>query len=68
MQGGTLWFVGDSVVDIQCARNAGAVAIIVGGEVTGGADASEIAAFCPDWHFTDCEELAGVVKRVRKAL
>ncbi len=68
MQGGTLWFVGDSVVDIQCARNAGAVAIIVGDEVTGGADAAETAAFCPDWHFPDCEELAGVVKHLRKAL
>ncbi|RCK52644.1 HAD family hydrolase [Thalassospira profundimaris] len=68
MQTGTLWFVGDSVVDIQCARNAGAVAIIVGDEVTGGADASEMAAFCPDWHFRDCEELAGVVKHLGKVL
>ena len=68
LQGGTLWFVGDSVVDIECARNVGAVAIIVGDEVTGGADATETAAFCPDWHFRDCEELAGVVKHFGKVL
>lgn len=63
-----LWFVGDSVVDIQCARNVGATAILIGDEITGHDDAQNSANLTPDWHFADCEELVRVVKTFAKVL
>lgn len=63
-----LWFVGDSVVDIQCARNVGATAILIGDEITGHNDAQNSATLRPDWHFSDCEALVRVVKTFAKVL
>ncbi|MDP2697892.1 HAD family hydrolase [Thalassospira sp.] len=63
-----MWFVGDSVVDIQCARNVGATAILIGEDLTGHGETSVSALLTPDWHFRDCEALVGVVKSFRKAL
>ncbi|MBX2830879.1 MAG: HAD family hydrolase [Rhodospirillales bacterium] len=63
-----LWFVGDSVVDIQCARNVGATAILIGDEITGHSDGQNSATLSPDWHFADCEALVGVVKGFSKVL
>ena len=63
-----LWFVGDSVVDIQCARNVGATAILIGDEITGDGDATNSATLSPDWHFPDCEALVRLVKSFAKVL
>ncbi|MCC9622888.1 HAD family hydrolase [Thalassospira sp. MA62] len=63
-----LWFVGDSAVDIQCARNVGAAAILIGDEITGHDDTQNSAPLRPDWHFTDCESLVRVVKSFPKVL
>lgn len=63
-----LWFVGDSVVDIQCARNVGATAILIGDEVTGHGDTTNSANLGPDWHFPDCEALVRLVKSFAKVL
>lgn len=64
----SLWFVGDSVVDIACARNVGATAILIGNEITGHGSAGDSATLDPDWHFPDCEALVRVVKAFGKAL
>ncbi|MBN8197351.1 HAD family hydrolase [Thalassospira povalilytica] len=63
-----LWFVGDSVVDIQCARNVGATAILIGDELTGHSETQNSATLSPDWHFADCEALVRVVKGFSKVL
>lgn len=63
-----LWFVGDSVVDIQCARNVGATAILIGDEITGHSETQNSATLDPDWHFPDCEALVRVVKSFSKVL
>lgn len=63
-----LWFVGDSVVDIQCARNVGATAILIGDEITGDSDAQNSATLAPDWHFPDCRALVRVVKGLSNVL
>lgn len=63
-----LWFVGDSVVDIQCARNVGATAILIGDEITGHGDTTNSANLGPDWHFPDCEALVRLVKSFAKVL
>ncbi len=49
-----VWFVGDTWVDMECARNAGCTGILVRG--TPPRD-TEFAAFPPQAHFADCAEL-----------
>lgn len=59
----SVWFVGDAAVDVECARNAGLTAVLVGdhptGEIAGGApDGTESVA-----RFVDCFALADLVRR-----
>ncbi|MBS8272833.1 HAD family hydrolase [Thalassospira tepidiphila] len=63
-----LWFVGDSAVDIECARNVGATAILIGDEITGHSDTQNSATLSPDWHFADCGALVRVVKSFSNVL
>jgi phosphoglycolate phosphatase len=47
--GADVWFVGDTAIDMECARNSGCVAVLLGA----GAVAGEFARFAPDLSFAD---------------
>ena len=47
--GGEVWFVGDTAIDMECARNSGCVAVLLGG----GAAPEEFARFAPRLSFAD---------------
>lgn len=56
----TVWFVGDAPIDIECARNAGVTAVLVG---DGHMDPDEQAALLPDLQIPGIGALAGLVRR-----
>ncbi|GGF14851.1 haloacid dehalogenase [Aliidongia dinghuensis] len=56
--GPTVWFVGDTGIDIACAHNAGCVPILVHGPEGGLAAEDEFAHLKPARHFRDCMALA----------
>jgi phosphoglycolate phosphatase len=47
--GGEVWFVGDTAIDMECARNSGCVAVLLGD----GAASEEFARFAPRLSFAD---------------
>jgi phosphoglycolate phosphatase len=49
----TVWFVGDTGVDITCARNSGCVPVLLGS----GMSEEELAAYPPRFVFADCPTL-----------
>jgi len=51
--GETVWFVGDTGVDIECARNSGCVPVLLGGEMSD----EELARCTPRLVFSDCSTL-----------
>lgn len=51
--GASCWYVGDALIDIECARNAGCVAVLVGG-----AYGAETAEAKPDIWLSDLTALA----------
>jgi phosphoglycolate phosphatase len=51
--GETVWFVGDTGVDIECARNSGCVPVLLGGEMPD----EELARCTPSLVFSDCSSL-----------
>jgi len=55
----TVWFVGDAAIDMQCARHAGCIAILVG-EAPGEED--QIAMLKPEGHVPDLAELLNLVR------
>lgn len=57
-RGPNVWFVGDTAIDIQCARNAGLAAILIGDQP---ADAAEFVALAPDLKLGACPELESLV-------
>lgn len=57
-RGADVWFVGDTSVDLECARNAGCTGILV--RAAAPLD-GEFAAFPPHAHFAGCRELRGHV-------
>jgi phosphoglycolate phosphatase len=59
--GPEVWFVGDTWVDMECARNARCKAILVH-EAEPSAD--EFEGLPPDRHFRNCERLAALVSRL----
>lgn len=62
-RGAAVWFVGDGAVDVECARNAGLSAILVGDNPTGDV-AAEIAGRNQQIQWVpDCFALAGLVRR-----
>ncbi len=57
--GGDVWFVGDTGIDLECARNAGCRAILMRetGPAPGEFDGCE-----PATHFSDCAGMAALVR------
>ena len=60
-RGSHVWFVGDTAVDIECARNAGCTPVLVRPEPPG---AEEFANFPPAAHFSSCRTLLDLVCRI----
>lgn len=58
-RGGEVWFVGDTAIDVQCARNAGCVAVVLGGDDS---YPLEFAHHPPDLRFGDCAKLVEAVR------
>ena len=56
--GPAVWFVGDTGIDMACARNAGCVPILVHGPEDGLLQDDEFADAKPARHFRDCMALA----------
>jgi phosphoglycolate phosphatase len=56
--GETVWFVGDTGVDIECARNSGCVPVLLGGEMPD----KELARCTPRLVFSDCPALFRFVR------
>jgi phosphoglycolate phosphatase len=51
--GETVWFVGDTGIDIECARNSGCVSVLLGGEIPN----EELARCAPHLVCSDCTTL-----------
>jgi phosphoglycolate phosphatase len=60
--GAEVWFVGDTAVDMECARNTGCVPVLLAEEMPPEAFAREFASFAPDLSFRD---EAGLFRRLR---
>jgi phosphoglycolate phosphatase len=58
-----VWFVGDGAVDVECARNAGLSAILVGDNPTGDVAAETTGRNQQIQWVPDCFALAGLVRR-----
>jgi phosphoglycolate phosphatase len=55
--GPEVWFVGDTAVDIECARNSGCVAVLLAQAMPAEAFAREFSRFVPELSFLDGEGL-----------
>ena len=62
-RGASVWFVGDGAVDVECARNAGLSAILVGDNPTGDVAAETTGRSQQIQWVPDCFALAGLVRR-----
>ena len=51
--GRDVWFVGDTAVDIECARNSGCIGVLLGDPMPPEAFAREFSSFAPDLSFAD---------------
>jgi phosphoglycolate phosphatase len=49
------WYVGDTALDMECARNAGCLGVLLGARAL---EDESFARFPPDLHFASCRELA----------
>jgi phosphoglycolate phosphatase len=56
--GETVWFVGDTGVDIECARNSGCVPVLLGGEMS----EAELARCAPRLVVSDCASLFHLIR------
>lgn len=56
--GSDVWFVGDTDIDMQCARNAGCVSVLVRESPP---EASEFGNNSPNMHFSSLKSLLGLV-------
>ena len=56
-----IWFVGDSAVDLQCARASGCVGILI---VAGAIADADLAACPPAARFASCTDLAAAVDKI----
>lgn len=59
--GPTVWFVGDTAVDMECAHNAGCVPILVRQEAP---KQGEFDPYEPKYYFEDCESLAMLARKL----
>lgn len=48
---GEAWYIGDTALDMECARNAGCPGVLVGAHA---GEEESFARFPPDLHFPDC--------------
>lgn len=64
-RGPDVWFVGDGAVDVECARNAGLSAILVGDNPTGDVAAETAGRSQKIAYVADCFSLATLVQRRR---
>ena len=55
--GDDVWFVGDTAVDMECARNSGCVAVLLGNAAPPEEFAREFARFAPQLSFADEADL-----------
>ena len=60
--GPDVWFVGDTAVDVECARNSGCIGVLFADAMPPEAFAREFAHFAPDLSFTDG---AGLLRGIR---
>jgi len=51
---GETWYVGDTALDMECARNAGCLGVLLGARAL---EDESFARFPPDLHFSGCNEL-----------
>lgn len=58
-RGPAVWLVGDGAIDLECARNAGCIAVLIGDGGPGGVDP---AAPGPDLRAADCLALTALVR------
>ncbi len=58
--GEEVWFVGDAAIDIECARNAGCVAVLFGAAA---GEADRLQALPPDLRLDELPELVNLVGR-----
>jgi phosphoglycolate phosphatase len=53
------WYVGDTALDMECAKNAGCFGVLLGGRAI---EEESFAQFPPDLHFPACEALVRYVR------
>jgi phosphoglycolate phosphatase len=56
--GETVWFIGDTGVDIECARNSGCIPVLLGGEMP----EAELARCAPRLVLSDCFSLFRLIR------
>jgi phosphoglycolate phosphatase len=56
-----VWFVGDTGIDMECARNAGCLPVLVHGEAPSSEPGGEFRLAPPLLHFHDCAALARAI-------
>jgi phosphoglycolate phosphatase len=56
---GEAWYVGDTALDMECARSAGCVGVRLGARAS---EEESFARFPPDLHFPDCAALGRHVR------
>lgn len=56
--GGSVWFVGDTEIDMECAQNAGCVPVLIRETAP---KPPEFRKYSPTAHFSDCTTLAALV-------
>src|SRR5947207_1478268 len=56
--GETVWFVGDTGIDIECARNSGCIPVLLGGEMP----QEELVRCAPRLVLSDCSSLFRLIQ------
>jgi phosphoglycolate phosphatase len=58
---GEAWYVGDTALDMECARNAGCIGVLLGARAL---EEESFARFPPALHFPACEALSRYARRL----
>ncbi|MGH6953192.1 MAG: HAD family hydrolase [Alphaproteobacteria bacterium] len=61
--GREVWMVGDAAIDVECARNAGCLALVVGDPAR---QTAEFRGWPPDWRGRDLDQLAALARDVAR--
>ncbi|MDC0033883.1 HAD family hydrolase [Alphaproteobacteria bacterium] len=59
--GPSVWFVGDTEIDMECGDNSGCIKILIRKETPSG---GEFTKYYPDEYFKNCKELCTLVSRL----